>query len=307
MWNWKVRQGHLPFTEEQIRARAYELWQKRNGREGSSEKDWHQAIEELNQENSIFRQFYIVLKSPYVLVGRTCNLIRLALSADNPKDATETLKAAISALGLAATIFAGFGLFLTYKNGQEQQRISQSQLQVAQKEQQINTERLMTDRFGKAIEQLGSKDKSVRIGGIYSLERIATDSPKDHRSVMEVLTSFIRSNSPTNTIFDRQKQTEQVGTDIQSALTVIGRREIKNDVPGYLNLSNTNLTGAVLDRTNLQGVILRGANLQKANLLRANLQGVDLSEADLQKANLLGANLQNAYLSKANLQGANLT
>ncbi len=53
----------------------------------------------------------------------------------------------------------------------------------------------MTDRYTKAIEQLGSDKLDVRIGGIYALERIARDSAKDHPTVMEVLTAFIREHS----------------------------------------------------------------------------------------------------------------
>jgi hypothetical protein len=36
----------------------------------------------------------------------------------------------------------------------------------------------VTDRYTKAIEQLGSDKLDVRIGGIYALERIVWDSPK---------------------------------------------------------------------------------------------------------------------------------
>ena len=35
----------------------------------------------------------------------------------------------------------------------------------------------VTDRYTKAIEQLGSDKLDVTIGGIYALERIARDSP----------------------------------------------------------------------------------------------------------------------------------
>ena len=53
----------------------------------------------------------------------------------------------------------------------------------------------MTDRYTKAIEQLGSDKLDVRIGGIYALERVARDSARDHPTVMEVLTAFIREHS----------------------------------------------------------------------------------------------------------------
>jgi hypothetical protein len=59
----------------------------------------------------------------------------------------------------------------------------------------LSREGQVTDRYTKAIEQLGSDKLDVRIGGIYALERIARDSARDHPVVMEVLTAFIREHS----------------------------------------------------------------------------------------------------------------
>jgi hypothetical protein len=80
----------------------------------------------------------------------------------------------------------------------------------------------------------------------------------------------------------------------------------------YLNLSNTNLSGADLGRANLFGVHLRGADLSGANLLgadlgRADLRGANLSDATLIEANLFGAHLSGADLRGANLFGTNLS
>lgn len=44
----------------------------------------------------------------------------------------------------------------------------------------LSREGQVTDRYTKAITQLGSKKLDVRIGGIYPLERIARDSARDH-------------------------------------------------------------------------------------------------------------------------------
>ena len=61
----------------------------------------------------------------------------------------------------------------------------------------LNKQGQITDRFTKAIDQLGDPEKlHVRVGGIYALERIARDSPDDHQTIMEVLTSFLREASP---------------------------------------------------------------------------------------------------------------
>jgi hypothetical protein len=38
----------------------------------------------------------------------------------------------------------------------------------------------ITDRYTKAVEQLGSPSPEVRLGAIYALERLADDSDRDH-------------------------------------------------------------------------------------------------------------------------------
>jgi hypothetical protein len=53
----------------------------------------------------------------------------------------------------------------------------------------------VTDRYTKAIEQLGSGKLDVRIGGIYAVERVARDSAKDQPTAIEVLTAFVREHS----------------------------------------------------------------------------------------------------------------
>ncbi len=59
----------------------------------------------------------------------------------------------------------------------------------------LNRRGQLTERFSKAIEQLGSGSLAVRLGGIYALEQIAVDSEELHWPVMEVLTAFLRESS----------------------------------------------------------------------------------------------------------------
>jgi uncharacterized protein YjbI with pentapeptide repeats len=87
-------------------------------------------------------------------------------------------------------------------------------------------------------------------------------------------------------------------------------RAVGRDLRGA-NLSEANLSGAILDETNLAGANLWGANLSRADLevailSGANLVGANLSRANLLRAHLLGANLWRANLSRANLIMANL-
>jgi uncharacterized protein YjbI with pentapeptide repeats len=263
----------LPFTDEQIRDRAYALWQAQPER--SAEEHWQAAIEALQRE-----------RSPFWKIKR---LLRLAFTAETPSAALDVVKVMISAFGVLATFLAGLGLYLTYRTGQ-------AQLEAAQEERQLNNEKLVTDRSAKAVEHLGSKEIDVRIGAILSLERIANDSPKDYRTVMEVLTAFVRNRS------SKDKKLKLIPTDVQSALTVIGRRKVTNHPEEQkLNLTNTDL-----NRADLQGANLSSANLSNTKLNNADLQGANLSSANLSSANLSSANLSNANLSSANLSSVTL-
>jgi uncharacterized protein YjbI with pentapeptide repeats len=158
----------------------------------------------------------------------------------------------------------------------------------------------LTDRYSKAIEQLGSDKLDVRIGGIYALERIARDSPRDHPTIMEVLAAFIREHSreqwpPAEPGAESPERSPR--SDVQAALTVMGRRDAPRDTRP-IDLSDADLAGAKLPRH---------AGLAKAKFMRAVLIGVDLTEQDLSGADLAGADLTKAKLIGAKLSPADLT
>ena len=170
----------------------------------------------------------------------------------------------------------------------------------------LQQEGQFTDRFTMAVTQIGDEKLEVRLGGLYALERIAKDSPKDHWTVMEILSAYIRenakkkeesaeknnSNKSANNKVKETKKDVNVTTDIQAALTIIERRKIQQDS----KTDRINLSGANLSRANLSR-----AYLGRAYLSEAILRGAYLSEAILSSANLSGADLREAYLSGADL------
>ena len=161
----------------------------------------------------------------------------------------------------------------------------------------LNRAGQITDRFTKAIEQLGHEAIDVRLGGIYALERIARDSADDYPQVVEVLTAYVRDHAPLG---DRPRDSPD--TDVQAVLTVLGRRSVTHEHEPSLNLGATDLGSADLRRANLSGASLAGARLFMAYLQRA-----DLKDADLFWANLEFASLENADLSGTTLHAADLT
>src|SRR5215217_8861390 len=152
--------------------------------------------------------------------------------------------------------FVLFGLYFTWRRVEISQRTLETQ-----QDQQV------TERFTRAIDQLGATDDEgkkrleIRLGGIYALDRIARDSPeRDYMTVMEVLTAYIRENAP----WDKAPgppptQKPPLPADIQGILRVLARRE-ESRVPKEYRVPLD------LQKTNLSGVELRSVNLKRANL-----------------------------------------
>jgi uncharacterized protein YjbI with pentapeptide repeats len=179
-----------------------------------------------------------------------------------------------------------------------------------------------TDRYTKAIEQLGSTELDVRIGGIYALEGVARDSARDHPMVMEVLTAFVREHSreqwpppdSPGTTWKTWRGRFRTGgrpqerftrPDVQAAVTVLGRRDAGRDIQ-RIHLNGADLTGADLNDANLSGADLTEVTLRDADLVRADLTGATLRDADLTRADLTEAGLPSADLGGADLTEATL-
>jgi len=203
-------------------------------------------------------------------------------------------------LTLGAGLFAAGALVFTARNF----TLSRRTLELTEQGQ-------VTDRYTKAIEQLGSDKLDVRIGGIYALERVARDSARDHPTVIEVLTAFIREHSrepwpppdPVGEVapglFRAEENWERATRpDVQAALTVVGRRDSLRDIL-WIDLGGADLRGV-----NLRGADLRGANLRGADLTRADLGGADLGRANLRRADLTRAIVVAVDLAGAALDGA---
>ena len=157
----------------------------------------------------------------------------------------------------------------------------------------------LTDRYTRAVEQLGSSNLNVRLGGIYALEGVARDSDTDHPIVLEMLTAFIREHSREQGPRPGQRGQPPPVTrpDVQAALAVAGRRDVTRD-RRPLDLSGAELAHAKLPRH---------AGLRHAKLIGTTLTGVDLTGQDLGGADLTGARLDGAVLTRAVLRPADLT
>ncbi|MGW5249054.1 pentapeptide repeat-containing protein [Streptomyces sp. NPDC004129] len=173
----------------------------------------------------------------------------------------------------------------------------------ASSEQQLTRDGQVTDRYTAAVANLGDDAEEVRIGGLYALQRIAQDSPRDATTVVQVISAYIRSHAP----LPKKGATgpAQPTNDVDAALSILTAPLVKNEAADLhgANLSGTDLTWADLNGADLTGADLNDANLTGANLSDANLTGANLTGELLNDANLTGANLSDANLTGANLSG----
>jgi hypothetical protein len=260
----------------------------------------------------------ILWKVPQWQVGRVRRLDTKE-RFDRVNEARKTLATILGGIVLLA------GFFGTWQNI----RVAQDAASTSQRALAVSQEGQITDRFSKAIEQLGAVDSTgrkkleVRLGGIYALEGIANESKELHWPIMEVLCSYVRENARRKPQDANQQNRVSItppypDADIQAILTVLGRRDRRYELGhqrldlrdidiGWANLFEADLSGANLSRANLLAVNLNRADLSGANLSRATFLGVIISGMYVNVTSLSGTNLSGTNLSQTNLSGTNLS
>ena len=245
-------------------------------------------------------------------------------------------------VSLFAFFAATFGLFLAGRRTQEvlrQNNITLEQKEVALEQNKIIEQGQVIERFTRAVEQLGHDNQAVRVGGLYGLERIAEESPKERRQAFSMLAGFVRSRGAIKYQKDEDGNIKKANgepvpelskprsekIDIETAVKILANivkpeERLDKNWGRSIDLSATDLRGLQLQERDLQRfdfrnallsdinnrIILSRADLTFAFLFDADLTGAVLYFANLTNATLSYADLTDAYLDSANLTSANL-
>ncbi|MGN5634749.1 pentapeptide repeat-containing protein [Streptomyces sp. AC154] len=208
-----------------------------------------------------------------------------------------------------------FGAFATWR----QLRVSQDGLRATQ-------EGYVTDRFSRAVDQLGSDKLDVRIGGLHALWRIAEQSTRNREAIISIQAAYLRTHLPwpptgpespaADVPINDIAPLETRAADAQVALTALGVL-CQHREQSWVNLSITDLRRADcdglwfpevnFDRACLEAAGLYRANLTQASLVSVNLRHADLTTAILRRARCILADLRGAKLVETDLREADFT
>ena len=204
-------------------------------------------------------------------------------------------------------------------------RVADRQASAAQHQVDSAQQSLLNERYQKGAEMLGSEVLSVRMGGIYALERLAREHAEQyHIQIMALFCAFVRR--PPN---DEESSPRMVPDatvpplrqDVQSVVAAVAARDesrralerktgtlVKQRIGDVSWLSTGDFYFDPLYALDLRHADLKGVWLRwGGDLSGARLDGADLSNADLTKMSLSETHFHNAILYGAELTGANLT
>ena len=207
---------------------------------------------------------------------------------------TESGSTIIRNLGLVigGPIAIGFGIWRGV--------VADRQAKAALHQAETSHRSLLNERYHKGAEMLGSDILSVRLGGIYALQRLAEEEPEQyHVKSMRLLCAFVRhptkaedrgsNTGPTGTESKSNFKDVRLREDVQAAMAAIGTRsaadvKLEEKENCRLSLLNADLTCALLIGANLTNVILSGANLTLAFVRNANLANAELALTNFSQA-----------------------
>lgn len=172
----------------------------------------------------------------------------------------------------------------------------------SRQQREIERQGQVTERFGRSVELLGHDSLSARLGGVYALDRIASESARDREAIVHVLAAHVGTRSPwpppdgsgypVDQPIDATPPLRVRAMDVQAALTVLGRWGPTEDGSRSwptADLSHADLRLGNLENARLWRVRLHGANLAQANLCGADVRGTDLEETVVDGTDFEGA------------------
>ncbi|NBH10112.1 pentapeptide repeat-containing protein [Amycolatopsis sp. SID8362] len=206
----------------------------------------------------------------------TAGLLWLFLAWSGEPTAPVRIDAVKTAFGVGAGAGGVFALWLATRRQRTLELQLAESTRVAGVTERDLEERRVTELYTKAVEQLGSDKAPVRLGGLYALERLGQDNPKQRQTIVNVLCAYLRMpfDGPKEGLKGTSAERGPVDYDeselqVRLAAQELLKTHLTHGEPGYW-------AGMAVD-------------LQRATLVDFRLSGCTLAAADFSRARFVGA------------------
>jgi uncharacterized protein YjbI with pentapeptide repeats len=197
---------------------------------------------------------------------------------------------------------------------------------VAQRQADTAEQGLITDRINKAVEGLGAvrevkegevsstePNLEVRVGALYSLERLTHDSLRDRTAILNILIAYLANNSPQEPSLgkstDDQKEIQSPRTDVRVALNIIEKFPADTiDLSGvafhHCDLSGRSFANRTFDCAKFENCNLTRASFENSHFIATTFTGSYLGASNFKNATFFAIVLNAQIFSNADFSGA---
>ena len=122
---------------------------------------------------------------------------------------------------ISLPVGGAIGLYIAFMRVTAANRQAEAQIRqadAATRQAELGRKKQASDLFNQALDQLRHEKVEVRLGAIYSLRQIASESSDDSDIVLGILTAYLR-DSPI-----RWKDDEEPPADVREILGILGSR-----------------------------------------------------------------------------------
>jgi len=200
-------------------------------------------------------------------------MVAMLLIAAGVAEAADRAGLRIEAIKYGLGFFAAAGAAAALLLGVRRQRLSEHSHELELRKQKHTEtdakERRVNELYTKAVEQLGSGDAAVRLGGLYALERVAQHNVDHRQTVVNVICAYLRmpytlpqTPAPADAAVGRDPRQE---LEVRlTAQKVISSHLVPADPQTFWPDVDLNLAGAVLIDWRFAGRLVRNAQFKGA-------------------------------------------
>lgn len=200
----------------------------------------------------------------------------------------------------------------------------QTDIEQAKENHRLDCNRLDTDTFNTAVKNLGDNSENIRLGGIYTLERLAKNNEDFYPQCIELLCAFFRLRDENEkhkllckkiNFFDEYKEAYDKLNDLDEKVTFLKERGFAEEISDSRDIKYkvpTDMDAVLTVLKKLSNQYKHSQNYMPINLSKTCLYFVDFSDCYLYGASFVNCNLvdsyfNNSYLSCASFINSNLT